>query len=693
MLYSDTLRSPSDPRPRAVPWRRAVVWLECATVMALLLPAVLFTAVVLHTRTLAVTDTQRRVERLARTAHEHALKVFETNEMLLARVEDLVRGLSTEEIRRRAVPLQAALDRMTAGLPQVHAVWLADGAGQLLASSRRSGDLFFEVSRRREGAGGGPAGRVVVAVSAEYFRGFYAEISPEGSGIVHTLLQRDGGVLARWPLDLAPGDALPAASPIRKAMSDGEAAGTLHSVSTVDGRSRIAAYRKVGKYPAYVHAGIDEETALADWRSDTLVLAGFVLPLAAILALATFTALRRTRQNIAMAERLQHEYLEREKVEAALHHSQKLEALGHLTGGVAHDFNNLLMVVSMNASILSRQSAGGPPPRALQAIEKAVQAGSKLTRQLVAFTRRQPLVPQPVDFAQRLEADGELLRTLLGSRVQVEARVAPGTPPVLLDPSELELALMNLAINARHAMPEGGKVTLDVRPAAPGAGPELVVLSFTDTGSGIAPEHLARVFEPFFTTKAVGVGTGLGLSQVQGLCVRAGGRVEIHSTPGAGTSVQLFFPAHAAAREGTPAPEAANDAVQDLDADVLLVEDNLEVAAATLALLQSLGCRPVHCDHPRAALALLEEGGAFDAVLSDVVMPGGMDGVEFARLLRERWPALPLLLMTGYAERIPEAERLRLAVLPKPVDAGVLARRLGELLAARPQPLSATGSC
>jgi CheY-like chemotaxis protein len=242
-------------------------------------------------------------------------------------------------------------------------------------------------------------------------------------------------------------------------------------------------------------------------------------------------------------------------------------------------------------------------------------------------------------------------------------------------------------------MPEGGKVTLDVRPAAAGEGPPLVVLTFSDSGCGIAPEHLARVFEPFFTTKAAGVGTGLGLSQVQGLCVRAGGRVEIHSTPGAGTSVQLFFPALEGGREAAAPPEAANDAMRAIDAEVLLVEDNLEVAAATLALLRALGCRTVHCEQAEAALALLEAGRAFDAVVSDVVMPGSMDGIEFARVLGQRWPALPVLLLTGYADRIPEAERLRLAVLPKPVDARVLARHLREMLAEGAPALSARGSC
>jgi CheY-like chemotaxis protein len=273
----------------------------------------------------------------------------------------------------------------------------------------------------------------------------------------------------------------------------------------------------------------------------------------------------------------------------------------------------------------------------------------------------------------------ELLRTLLGGRVQVEAHVAPGTPPVLLDASELELALINLAINAKHAMPQGGKVSLDVRRIEQGEHAGCVALTFSDTGCGIAPAHLERVFEPFFTTKAVGSGTGLGLSQVQGLCVRAGGSVSIRSTPGTGTSVRLVFPALDGAVQPAQEGTAAGDAARELDADILLVEDNLEVASATMDLLRSAGGRITHCEHPAAALALLE-GRAFDAVLSDIVMPGDMDGIEFARVLRQRQPDLPVLLMTGYAQRIPEAERLGVAVLPKPVEPAALAGRLRNML-------------
>jgi signal transduction histidine kinase/CheY-like chemotaxis protein len=697
-------RQPGSPRD-------VVFWLESAAVMALVLPIVLFVAIAMHTRDLAIGESRRRVERLARTAHEHALKVLETDEVLVGRVEDLVAGLSDEQIRQRAASLHVALNRMTAGLPQVHAIRIVDAAGRRMVSSRepqplvespvplrvrldrdapeavfvepprrgtRTGQVFFEVTRRREVPGGGPAGLLVVAFNAEYFRGFYAEISPPDSGIAHTLLQRGGAVLARWPASLAPGDTLSAASPIRTAMAEDRPFGTIHSVSTVDGVRRIAAYRRVGHYPVYVHVGLDEEAALTDWRTDTLVLAAFVLPLALVLSLATRAALRRTRQNIAMADQLQHEFIERSRVEAALHHSQKLEALGHLTGGVAHDFNNLLMVVSMNATILAKQAGIDPPPKPLQGIMSAVKAGTKLTRQLVAFTRRQPLVPQAVDFAQRLEADTELLRTLLGSQVELQAQVAPGTPPVLLDPSELELALINLTINAKHAMPDGGTLTLDVREVEGG----MVALTVSDTGCGIAPENLQRVFEPFFTTKARGVGTGLGLSQVQGLCVRAGGRVEIVSQPGAGTSVRLLFPALQQAGEPVRAAAPA-DAMQPLHADILLVEDNPDVAGATAALLRSIGCRVQHCEHPAAALSLLEGGIRFDAVLSDVVMPGQMDGVEFARVLAQRYPALPVLLMTGYADRIPEAEQLQLTVLPKPIDAPLLAAQLRRRLDAR----------
>jgi two-component system, NtrC family, sensor kinase len=704
-------------------WRRArqagrardvLFWLENASVVALVLPVLLYLAVVMHTRELAVAEHRAIVERLARTAHEHALKVLETNEVVMGRVDDLVAGMPNAQIQQRAPVLHTSLHRIATGLPQLHAIWVVDENGRVLASSRteqpevdlsqranfrqfqnadtqrlfsaprqgaRTRAMFFELSRKRAAADGSFTGLIVLVLHTEYFRDFYQEVSPAQSGVTHTLLESGGGVLARWPANLAPGDSLSPASPIRRAMADGVPSGSIHSVSTVDGRARLAAYRQVGRYPMYVHAGMDEDVALARWRSDALVLAAFVLPLAVVLSLAMLAALRRTRQNIATAERLQQEYIERGKVEAALHHSQKLEALGHLTGGVAHDFNNLLMVVSMNASILARTAGTNPPPRPLQAIENAVRAGSKLTRQLVAFTRRQPLVPQAVDFAQRLEPDLELLRTLLGGQVQVQAHVAPGTPAVLLDPSELELALINLAINAKHAMPDGGKVTLDARPAADADGSPMVALTFSDTGCGIAPENLQRVFEPFFTTKAVGVGTGLGLSQVQGLCVRAGGRIEIESTQGVGTSVRMLFPAMGAAprseRQATPPVHAAGD----LGADILLVEDNPEVAAATATLLHSLGCRVIHCDQAGKALELLQGGQRFDAVLTDIAMPGGMDGIEFARLAGELEPGLPLLLMTGYAERIAQAEALRLTVLPKPVDAGLLALHLRQMLA------------
>ena len=702
-------------RRRIASGQDALLWLEYAALLALVVPFVLFVTAALHTRNTTLAESRVHVERLVRTAHEHALKVFETNEVLIGRINDQMAGLSNAQIRARSAELQGVLERMVSALPQVHAVWLVDEQGRAVANSRvalpqrvyadypwfaghrgergalliaaprigaGSGQVFFEVSRRREAADGSFLGAIVVALNPNYFRDFYREVSPTRAGITHTLLHQNGAVLARWPTDLKPGEGLSAASPIRKAMGGGASSGTLHSSSTVDGRPRLAAYRRVGPYSTYVHAGFDEEVALANWRRETLMLAGFVLPLAVILCLATLAALRRTRQNIAMAQQLQRESIERHKVEAALHHSQKLEALGYLTGGVAHDFNNLLMVVNMNATILARPAGQHLAPRAIEAIQNAVKAGSKLTRQLVAFTRRQPLLPQPVDFAQRLAADAELLKTLLGRDVVLHTHVEPGTPAVLVDPSELELALMNLAINAKHAMPQGGKATLDVRatPAA-GSAPAMVTVTFSDTGSGIAPADLARVFEPFFTTKGVGKGTGLGLSQVQGLCQRAGGSVEIASTPGVGTSVRLRFPALAADPAQAPAGPAAADPVASIPARVLMVEDNLEVATATLDLLQVLGCRATHCERADQALALLAPGHGFDLVLSDVVTPGAIDGIELARQVAAREPHLPVILMTGYAERIPEAERLRVRVLPKPFDAATLAAHLREMLA------------
>ncbi|MBI2772237.1 MAG: response regulator [Burkholderiales bacterium] len=348
--------------------------------------------------------------------------------------------------------------------------------------------------------------------------------------------------------------------------------------------------------------------------------------------------------------------------------------MGRLTGGVAHDFNNALMVISNNAYLLQRNVTEGGK-RQLASISRAVESATKLTRQLLAFSRRQALVPETFRLQDALPAARELIVPVLGSQVALDIEVAPDTRAITVDMAELELALLNLAINARDAMPSGGAFTIMARNAtgelpAPLKG-DAVVVEAGDTGGGIPEEVIGKVFEPFFTTKPVGHGTGLGLSQVYGLCERAGGAATITSVPGNGTRVSLFFPATEAAAAPGPADRRAVD--RQLGKRVLLVEDNDEVAGSLLALLEALGCTVTRVDRAAAGREWLAAHADLpDLVLTDVVMPGDMDGVGLAQFIRQTLPSLPVLLMTGYAEHMEAIGKLDFEVLPKPCSAQIL---------------------
>ena len=378
--------------------------------------------------------------------------------------------------------------------------------------------------------------------------------------------------------------------------------------------------------------------------------------------------------------------LDLQRAHEQLAQSQKLEALGKLTGGVAHDFNNLLMVVSGQAQLLRRKVGGDPRAiRALDAIEAVARRGEDLTRHLLSFSRRQRLAPAATSLTERAVALQELLCASLPASVRFNMALPDDVWPVTVDVGEFELALLNLTVNARDAMPKGGALSLSGDNATlDGSGPgglrgDFVALSLQDTGAGIAPDILPKIFDPFFTTKDVDKGAGLGLSQVFGFAQQAGGQVVVTSELGAGTRFTLYLPRAdrepSALTGDAPLPAAAS-------AQVLLVEDNPEVAEVAARMLEELGHEVRAVGSGAAALGALAAGEQPDLIFSDIVMAGDPDGLGLARRVRETFPQVPVLLATGYSEA---AARIgdEFPILRKPYKLADLNRAVAERLATR----------
>jgi PAS domain S-box-containing protein len=371
--------------------------------------------------------------------------------------------------------------------------------------------------------------------------------------------------------------------------------------------------------------------------------------------------------------------------EQAMRQAQRLESLGQLTGGVAHDFNNLLAVFAGGVQVLERNPAPSQRQAILDAMRRAVARGADLTRHLLAFSRRRPVNPASIDLAAQLRAMRDMLASTLRGDVDVEMAFEPGLWSVEVDAGELELAIVNLCVNARDAMPSGGTITIRASNAsattADGASAEVVRLTVADTGEGIAADVLPRVFDPFFTTKDVGKGSGLGLAQVYGFAQQSGGKVAIDSTPGKGTTVTLTLPrsmrAPLAATVEPPVPGGRVTADRDRRGDVLLVEDDREVAALAREMLATLGFGVIHVTTPTAALGALANGRPVDAVFSDIMMPGGTNGVDLAREIRRRQPDVTVVLATGYAESASGLADGEFRVLLKPYSLESLADALG----------------
>lgn len=677
----------------------SVRWLRLLALLSIVVPLFIYLVVGAAQYSSAREDANVRVGRSLRVSHEHASKVIAASEALQEKVQALVNGRDAAELRAIELALHEALRARTVDQPQVQSVLILDATGQTVASSRLapfpirdfSDGEYFRVHqqgftgpylsrplvtrtsnervlnlslpfRDRKGNFGGV---INVTLLASYFGEYYGDLVADEPGLTVSLFHDEGQIYSRWP-SLNKVDRLAGDGPVLARIHAGETAAHVRGISSITGEDSFIAYRRVGNYPLYVGAAISLAALRDDVLHDLGVLAAMgALPVAALFASAAI-ALRNARTALLTMQRLEKEIETRRKAEEALLQAQKLEAMGRLTGGVAHDFNNALMVISNNLHLLKR-TAPGVGTKQIESIGRAVKSATNLTRQLLAFSRRQPLVPEHVVLQEKLPSIQDLLAPALGSQITLKVKVDQATPPVKLDLAELELSLLNLAINARDAMPRGGSLTVHARPAneteAGPSGPEMVAIEVMDTGSGIPPDLLSKVFDPFFTTKAVGEGTGLGLSQVYGMCQRAQGRAEILSEVGVGTCVKLLLPGASPQQLPDPVDEAT---LPTINKQLLLVEDNEEVAASLVPILESLGCQVRHVDRADKARVLLEQGERPDVVLSDVVMPGQLDGVGLAQYIRRSWPQQRLLLMTGYAEQLDHIRSLGFDVLPKP---------------------------
>jgi signal transduction histidine kinase/ActR/RegA family two-component response regulator len=414
-----------------------------------------------------------------------------------------------------------------------------------------------------------------------------------------------------------------------------------------------------------------------------LVVMAFLFLLAMNQAQATLRRANRElsarAEDLADANRqLQIQMEERERAEEALRQSQKMEAIGQLTGGVAHDFNNILMVASSGLDLLDRTKDPVRRDMLKDGIRQAVERGASLTRQLLAISRRSALQPQVVELKAQIEAMRLLLDRSLREDIAVSLDLEPELWPVELDPSQLEVALLNIAVNARDAMPSGGVIAIRAENLTGLHDGDLhgdfVKLSVIDEGVGMSRETLRRIFEPFFTTKGVGKGTGLGLAQVYGFTRASGGDVRVHSEPGVGTTVSLLLPRALKAvrpRTDVGALLAAIPSPAEPQGRVLLVEDEDSVAALVGEMLKELGYEVTRAPSAAVALRMLDRGPEADLVLSDMVMPGRLGGMELAREIARRRPDLPVILTTGFSEAAAAAreEGVRLLLKPYRLDA------------------------
>jgi signal transduction histidine kinase/CheY-like chemotaxis protein len=650
-------------------------------------------------------DTESQIGRLDMVFAEQTGRAVETVDFIVRNVAETLRD--TEGTPRDRESFNELLRRRIAGVRQVSSVTVADASGTVRYASDAAtpavlapapmaalawhkahpapgmrisepwlgpdGRWTATLSRALHDSDGRFAGIITANFNLLYFEDFYRAVELGESGSI-ILFRRDGIQLARYPhLDATQGRSWADLPPFKDVLAHA-VAGTLVMESPLDGRIRIIAIRALRAFPLAVMVSIDQGALLADWRREAWTFAGAAICLSIVMVGLLLLLANRSRlvervlaeAQTAHAEaehangQMKAEMAERERAEAALRQAQRIEAIGQLTGGVAHDFNNLLTVVLGNLELLQR----GLPDLAtdvgardrLTAIRSAAERGATLTSHLLAFARRQPLLARPVDLNGLVTGMQELLDSALGRGAVVQTRLAPDLWHAMVDPTQIELVVLNLAINARDAMPPGGTIVIQTenvhrsrqkRPDDPPPG-DYVQVSVRDTGSGMTGEVKARAFEPFFTTKPPGAGSGLGLSQVFGTARQLGGGVHIETELNRGTTVSVLLP-RAAVPSSTRPVIAPPEPRISLGATVLLVDDQAPVRSVVAATLRDLGYAVREAGDAEAALIRLREDVGIDVLLTDLAMPG-MSGIALAEAAQRDRPDIAIVYISGYAD-------------------------------------------
>jgi signal transduction histidine kinase/CheY-like chemotaxis protein len=694
--------------------------LRILTLLAFLLPALLFAAAAWKDRSTILESAEDDGVKIAALFREQAANLFSGHEVILDMIVDRVGGRDWDTIQSPTEDLLRELEVMDLRLDDESAIVVVDAAGKLRATTVHvqpneplpaadpdcfgalraktvescisqphtdpgSGRYLFTLSRRleRDGAFNGIA---QVAISADYIVDLWASAAPNPSDIV-TMFKTDGTILAQSRLRSQIEPSLPDVGRTLIGKIGQNDTGIIRAPLAPDGIDWITIFTKVPKTNVYISLSLDKSAILATWYANLTVYGLVAASATAGIVLALGIALRRARRERDAVDLWRAEVHERESAQERLRQSQKMESLGNLTGGIAHDFNNLLTVIIGNISMVKIVALEADAQRYLRNALKAGESAISLTQGLLAFARKQVLHPRSVDLMRLVEGmQSSLIRTV-GSQVRLDMSGDPYLWPALVDPNQIELIILNLAINANDAMPKGGtlSITASNRAAGPDAPRELapgeyVVLTVSDTGTGMDEATLARATEPFFSTKDAGKGTGLGLSIMQAVVTQSGGATRLRSQLGTGTQIEVWLPRAYTQPEETAVTEMPRE--QRDSGAILVCDDNSSVLEFICDALKGKGYHVLPVTNGRNALSVLKDNQAIRLLVVDFTMPE-MSGAAVAQAVRASRPKLPILLITGNAD--PESIQADLPDVPmlrKPFDRDQLTARVADLLEA-----------